>query len=99
MNGSNADSALHMEGRHSDFGLHMERRNSFREQIVAQAASFANFQRKLFKATNILRVNMTYVTTFEIKNTLRESTFNDLLKTNFETYCFSITFTIVARVT
>ena len=67
MHGSNADFPPHMEGSHADFAAHIEQRHSFRDQIIANTASFANFQRKLFKATNMLRVNMTYVTTCEIK--------------------------------
>ena len=45
MDGSNADFALHMEGSHADFAPHIERRHSFRGQIIANTASFANFQR------------------------------------------------------
>ena len=65
MDGSNADFAPHMEGRHADFAPHIERRHSFRDQIIAKTAIFANFQRELFITTNILGVYMTYVTTFE----------------------------------
>ena len=76
MDGSNADFALHMEGSPADFAPHMERRHSFRDQRIAKTASFANFQRELWKTTNILVVYMTYVTTFDSTNILRESTFN-----------------------
>ena len=76
MEGSNADFALHMDGRHADFAPHMVRRHSFRDQIIAKTAIFANFQRKLLKTTNILGVYITYVTTFENKNILMESIFN-----------------------
>ena len=75
MDESNADFAPHMEGRHADFAPHMERRHSFRDQKIAKTACFANVQRELFKTTNILGVYMTYVTTFENRNILRESTF------------------------
>ena len=54
-----------MDGSNVDFALHMEQRHSFRDQIIAKTAIFANFQRELFKTTNILRVYMTYVTTSE----------------------------------
>ena len=73
MEGSHADFAPHMEGSHADFALHMERRHSFRDQIIAKTASIGNFQRELFKTTNILGGYMTYVTTFKKKNILRES--------------------------
>ena len=79
MDGSNADFAPHMEGSHSDFAPHIERRHSFRDQIIAKTACFANAQRKLFKTTHILGVYMTYVTTFENRNILRQSTFNATL--------------------
>ena len=75
MGGSNADFAPHMEGSHADFAPHMERRRSFRDQIIAKTACFANVHRELFKTTNILGVYMTYVTTFDNTNILRESTF------------------------
>ena len=75
MDGSYAEFAPHMEGSHGDFAPHMERRHSFRQQIIAKTACFVNVQRETFKTTNILEVYMTYVTTFEIKNILRESTF------------------------
>ena len=71
---SNADFAPHMEGRHADFAPHMERRHSSRDPKIAKTAILANFQRELFKTTNILGVYMTYVTTFEIKNIFWEST-------------------------
>ena len=74
MDGSNAHFAPHMEGRHTDFAPHMEGRHSFRDQIIAKTTIFANFQRELFKTTNIFGVYMTYVTTFENTNILREST-------------------------
>ena len=64
MDGNNADFDPHIEGTHADFAPHMERRHSFRDQIIAKTASFANFQRELFKTTNILGVYMTYVITF-----------------------------------
>ena len=67
MDGSNADFAPHMEGSHADFAPHMKWRHSFRDQIIAKTAWFANVKRKLFKTTNILGVYMTYVTTFEKK--------------------------------
>ena len=75
MDGSNADFAPHMEGSHSDFALHMGWRHSFRNQMIAQTASPVSYQRELFKTTNILRVYMTYVATFENRNILREVTF------------------------
>ena len=75
MDGCNADFAPHIEQSHADFAPHMERRHSCRDQIIAKTACFANVQRELFKTTNILEVYMTYVTTFENKNVLRESTF------------------------
>ena len=75
MDESNADFAPHMEGRHADFAPHMEQRHSFRDQKIAKTAIFANFQRELFKTTNILGVYMTYVTIFDNTNILRESTF------------------------
>ena len=68
MDGSNVDFAPHMEGSHEDFAPHMERRHSFRDQIIAKTAIFANFQRELFKTTNIFGVYMTYVNTFENTN-------------------------------
>ena len=70
--GSNADFAPHMEGRHEDFAPHMEQRHSFRDQMIRKLLLLP---RDLFKSTNILRVYMTYVTTFENKNMLRESAF------------------------
>ena len=76
MDGSYADFAPDMEGIHADFAPHMERRHCFRDQIKAKTASFANFQRELLKITNFLGVYMTYVTTFDNTNILRESTFN-----------------------
>ena len=78
MDGSNADFALHTEGSHADFAPHMEQRHSFRDQILTKTASVANFQRELFKTTNSLGFYMTYVTTFENKNILRESTINKI---------------------
>ena len=80
MDGSNADFAPQMKGKQADFAPHKERRHSFRDQIIAKSAIFANGPRELFKTTNILGVYMngvymTYVTTFENKHTLRESTF------------------------
>ena len=75
MDGSNAHFAPHMEGSHADFAPHMERKHSFRDQMKAKTASFANFKRELLETMNISGVYMTYVTTFEIKNILRESTF------------------------
>ena len=75
MEGSNADFAPHLEGSHADFVPHMERRHSFRDQIIAKTASFANFQKELLKTTNIFGVYMAYVTTFENNNILRERTF------------------------
>ena len=41
--------APHMEGSHADFALHMERRYSFRDQIIAKTASFANFKGNYLK--------------------------------------------------
>ena len=79
MDGRNADFAPHMEGSHAHFAPQMERRHSFRNQIVAKTACFANVQRELVKTTNILGVYMTYVTTFENKkNIWRESTFKEV---------------------
>ena len=75
MDKSNADFAMHMEGSHADFAPHMERRQSFRDQILAKTAIFANFQKELLKSTNILGVYMTYVANFDSKICLRESTF------------------------
>ena len=75
MDGSNADFALHMEGSHVDLAPHMEQRHSFRDKIISKTATFANFQREIFKTINILGVYMTYVTTFYSTNILRESTF------------------------
>ena len=68
MHGSNQDFPPHMEGSQANFALQIEQRQSFRDQIIAKTASFANSQRKLFKTTNILGVYMTYVTTFKNKN-------------------------------
>ena len=48
MDGSNADFAPHMEESHADYAPHMERTHSFREQIIAKTAIFANFKRELF---------------------------------------------------
>ena len=76
MDESNADFAPHMEGRHADFAPHMEQRHSCRDQKIAKFAIFANFLKYFFKTTYVLGVFMTYVTTFENKNILRESTFN-----------------------
>ena len=75
MNGSNADFAPHMEGSHADFAPNIERRNSFWDQIIAQIAIYVNFFKNLWNAL-FLEVYITYVTTFETKNILRESTFN-----------------------
>ena len=72
MDGSKSDFAPHMEGSHADFALHMERRHSFKDLIIAKTASFASFQKDLSKTTNILRVYMNYVTTFENKNIVRD---------------------------
>ena len=78
MDWSNADFAPHMEGRQADFAPHMERRHSFRDKIIAKTAVFGNFQRELFKTTKILGGYKTYVTTFDNKNMLRESTFKEI---------------------
>ena len=59
------------DGSNADFAPHMK--FSFRDQIVSKTASFANFQRELFK---IMGVYMTYVTTFDYQNILKESTVN-----------------------
>ena len=75
MDGSNADFAPHMLGSQADFAPHMTQRHSFRDQIITKAAIFTNFQRELFKTTNILGVYMTYLITFEHKHILRESIF------------------------
>ena len=75
IDGSNADFAPHMEGSHAEFAPHLEQRHSFRDQKIAKIASFVNFQKKLFKTTDILGVYMTYLTTFENKTILRERTF------------------------
>ena len=56
MDGSNSDFAPQMEGSHADFAPHSERRLSFRDQLLAKIASFANFQRDVFKTTNSLGV-------------------------------------------
>ena len=77
MDGSNADFDPHVEGSHADFALHLEQRHSFRDQKKAKIASFVNFQKELFKTTNILGVYMIYVTTFENKTIWRERTFNE----------------------
>ena len=61
MDGSNADFAPHIEGRQADFAPRMERRHSFRDQIMAKTAIFANFQRELSKTTIIFGVYMTFV--------------------------------------
>ena len=66
-----------MEGSHADFAPHLEQIHSFRDQKIAKIASFINFQKELFKTTNILGVYMTYVTTFENKSILRERTFKE----------------------
>ena len=75
MDGSIANFAPHMEGSHADLAPRIKRRHSFRYQMIAKTASFANLHRELFKTTNILGVSMTYVTTFDSQNVLRESTF------------------------
>ena len=76
INGSNADFPRHIEESHADFAPQMEWRHSCKDQIIAKTAIFANFQRELFKTTNILGDFMTYdVTTFMNSNILRESTF------------------------
>ena len=66
MDWSNSDFAPHMEGSDADFAPHMDQRHNFMDQIRDRTASFARFQRELFKTTNILEGHMTYVTTFEI---------------------------------
>ena len=68
--------APHMEGSHADFALHMKQRHSYRDLIKAKTASFTNFQKELFKTTNIIRFCITYVTNCENQNILREGTFN-----------------------
>ena len=68
MDGINADFAPYMEGSHADWAPHMELRHSFREQIIPKTASFSNFQRELFKTTD--------VTTFENKVFWRRVHFN-----------------------
>ena len=68
-----------MEGRHADIALKMEQMHSFRDQIIAEADIVVNLLRELFKTTNIIGVYMTYVTIFDNRNMLRESTFNCLL--------------------
>ena len=70
--GSNADFANHMEGSHADFDPHMERRHCFRDQQIAKIAIYVNFLRYVCQTTNILKIYMTYLTTFENKNILRE---------------------------
>ena len=77
MDGSNADFAPHMEESHADFAPHMEQRHSCRDQKIAKFAIFANFQKDFFKTTCVLGVYMTYATSFENENILRESTFKD----------------------
>ena len=67
MDWSNADFAPHMEERQADFALHIERRPSFRDQIIAKTAIFAQFWQGIIKTTNMLEAFITYVTTFENK--------------------------------
>ena len=70
--------ALHLKGSNADFAPHMEWRHSFREpkntKIAISAQIFFFF---LFQTTYILEIYMIYVTTFENKNTLRESTIKE----------------------
>ena len=78
MDESIADFASHMEGRHEDFAPHIERRHNFKDQIIPKTAIFVIFQREFFKITNNLGVYMTYGTTFENKNILKENTFKSM---------------------
>ena len=66
MHGSSVDFAPHMAGSYADFALQLEQIHSFRDQRIAKIASFVNFQKELFKTTN--------VTTFDNKTILRERT-------------------------
>ena len=77
MDGSNADFAPHMEGSHADFAPHIERRHSFRgKKLKLQLLQI--FSKKIVQTTFILGVHMTYVNTFENKNSLRENIFSDI---------------------
>ena len=75
MYGSNADFAPHLEGSHADFAPRLERRHSFRDQQIAFILIFGKFLKNLVFTTYIEEVNMTYVTNFNNRYILRESTF------------------------
>ena len=75
LEGSNADFAPHMGGSHADFAPHMEQRHSFWYEQIAKNAISASIFFFFFSITYIIGIYMIYVTTFENKNILKESTF------------------------
>ena len=78
MDSRNADFAPHIEGSPLDFAPHIERRNSFRDQKIAQMAFSAEDFKEFVQPAYIQGVYMTFVTTFENKTILRESSFKCL---------------------
>ena len=75
MDGNNADFAPHIEGSHADFDPLIEHRHSFRDQKIVYITISAKFLKIICLNHLYLWSYMTYVTSFENKHILRESTF------------------------